>query len=120
MRAINLLALPVVTATALAVPGFVRAKDITYIGTVDVEPPEPSVVDQPWVKGTVFEDLNRNSQYDVGEPGIADVLVSNGVDVVVTNSGGKYRLPALPSNENGVRPIIHLTLGKCISSCSTT
>ncbi len=47
-------------------------------------------------RGTVFEDLNANGVLDEGEPGIANVRVSNGRDVVLTGSGGEYalRLPA--------------------------
>ena len=42
--------------------------------------------------GRVFEDLNGNGQLDSGEPGIADVRVSNGRDVVRTDSTGTYEL----------------------------
>ncbi len=47
-------------------------------------------------RGTVFEDLNANGVLDEGEPGIAKVRVSNGHDVVLTDSAGEYalRLPA--------------------------
>ncbi len=44
------------------------------------------------VPGKVFEDLNNNGTWEPGEPGIAGVRVSNGVDVVVTNDAGDYRL----------------------------
>ena len=42
--------------------------------------------------GRVFEDLNGNGQLDSGEPGIADVRVSNGTDVVRTDATGAYEL----------------------------
>lgn len=45
------------------------------------------------VTGTVFEDKNQNGVHDAGEPGIADVSVSNQIDVVKTNQKGKYVLP---------------------------
>ncbi len=44
------------------------------------------------VTGRVFEDLNRNTVADAGEPGIAGVRVSNGHQVVLTNSSGRYQL----------------------------
>ncbi|MEM1381741.1 MAG: calcineurin-like phosphoesterase family protein [Pseudomonadota bacterium] len=46
------------------------------------------------VSGVVFEDRNANSQRDSGEPGIRGVKVSNGLDVVLTDSQGRYELPA--------------------------
>ncbi len=42
--------------------------------------------------GRVFEDLNRNGQADPDEPGIADVRVSNGRDVTLTDANGAYQL----------------------------
>ena len=42
--------------------------------------------------GRVFEDLNRNGRADPDEPGIADVRVSNGRDVTLTNESGAYEL----------------------------
>lgn len=46
------------------------------------------------VRGIVFEDANRNGVFDPGEKGIPGVCVSNGREVVQTNSEGKYELPA--------------------------
>lgn len=43
-------------------------------------------------RGVVFEDLNGDGLRDAGEPGLADVAVSNGRDVVVTDAEGRYRL----------------------------
>jgi len=45
------------------------------------------------LEGTVFQDLNGNGTREVGEPGIPDILVSNGVAVTVTNEDGAYSLP---------------------------
>ncbi len=45
------------------------------------------------VRGRVFLDANGNGQADPGEPGIANVLVTDGVTVVVTAEDGSYRLP---------------------------
>ncbi len=44
-------------------------------------------------EGIVFHDLNGNGVYDVGEPPIPGVAVSNGEEVVLTDSEGRYRLP---------------------------
>ncbi|MCZ6711562.1 MAG: calcineurin-like phosphoesterase C-terminal domain-containing protein, partial [Gammaproteobacteria bacterium] len=44
------------------------------------------------ISGKVFEDLNLNGSWESGEPGVAGVRVSNGVDVVVTDGAGDYRL----------------------------
>lgn len=46
-------------------------------------------------KGTVYLDRNANGRQDRGERGIADVSVSNGLDVVRTDRHGRYRI-ALP------------------------
>ncbi len=44
------------------------------------------------VSGFVFEDLNKNRNYDTFEKGIPGVLVSNGYDVVETDKNGHYSL----------------------------
>lgn len=43
-------------------------------------------------KGMVYEDSNKNGKKDKSERGIAGVAVSNGIDVVQTNSKGEYKL----------------------------
>jgi hypothetical protein len=43
--------------------------------------------------GTVFEDRNGDGIREPGEPGMASVAVSNGVDVVLTGPDGSYRIP---------------------------
>lgn len=48
---------------------------------------------QETFSGVVFEDANRNSQRDEGEAGVAEVSVSNGVQVVQTDAQGRYELP---------------------------
>src|SRR4030042_2060004 len=45
------------------------------------------------VNGIVFEDKNKNLQYDADEKGITGILVSNQVDVVKTDKDGRYELP---------------------------
>lgn len=42
--------------------------------------------------GFVFEDLNQNGIRDAGEPGVSQVAVSNGLDVVLTDVDGRYEL----------------------------
>ncbi|MEM9169073.1 MAG: calcineurin-like phosphoesterase family protein [Pseudomonadota bacterium] len=44
-------------------------------------------------RGVVFEDVNRNSRRDAGEPGVPGVKVSNGRDVVASDADGAYALP---------------------------
>ncbi len=44
-------------------------------------------------QGLVFEDINRNGVFDAGERGIPGVGVSNGIEVVSTDSEGRYTLP---------------------------
>ena len=46
------------------------------------------------VRGVVFSDLNGDGQRQEDEPGIADVLVSNGREVTRTDEHGRYELPA--------------------------
>jgi hypothetical protein len=48
---------------------------------------------QQQARGFVFEDSNVDRQKDANERGIPGVLVSNGVDIVKTNSEGAYELP---------------------------
>ena len=43
-------------------------------------------------RGTVFRDDNGNGVRDSGEPGIADVRVSNGREVTLTDAGGDYTI----------------------------
>lgn len=44
--------------------------------------------------GQVFVDANRNGTRNGEEAGLADVVVSNGRDVVTTDDEGKYSIPA--------------------------
>jgi len=43
-------------------------------------------------RGRVFEDKNNNQTFDAGEPGLAGVRVSNGVQIVKTDKEGRYTL----------------------------
>ncbi|MEN7551623.1 calcineurin-like phosphoesterase C-terminal domain-containing protein [Rapidithrix thailandica] len=47
---------------------------------------------QGFIKGVVYEDRNYNRQWDKGEPGVPHVAVSNGWEVVQTNSKGQYKI----------------------------
>ncbi|MDR2057085.1 MAG: calcineurin-like phosphoesterase family protein [Dysgonamonadaceae bacterium] len=48
---------------------------------------------QSFVTGYVYEDTDRNGKRDKKDRGIAQVAVSNGVEVSLTDALGKYRLP---------------------------
>lgn len=48
---------------------------------------------QEQAKGIVFEDANANGKKDRNEKGIAQVAITNGEDVVLTDSKGNYKLP---------------------------
>lgn len=48
---------------------------------------------QTTVKGYVFEDNNNNGKRERREKGIANVAVTNGVEVVLTDAAGAYKLP---------------------------
>ncbi|MEM1094617.1 MAG: calcineurin-like phosphoesterase family protein [Bacteroidota bacterium] len=54
----------------------------------------PVALAQPSATGVVFHDMDGDGIRDDGEPGIAEVAVSNGVEVVRTASDGRYTLPA--------------------------
>ncbi len=42
--------------------------------------------------GVVFHDKNQNGTRDEGEPGLRDVRVSNGRDIVRTDAEGRYKI----------------------------
>ena len=69
----------------------VLAKDATYLGSVEAIPGGAAA---ETASGTVFVDTNRNSKLDNGETGVPGVLVSNGREVVITGTDGRYELPA--------------------------
>lgn len=48
---------------------------------------------QPASSGYVYDDSNRNGKKDRNEKGIPGVAVSNGQEVILTDSDGKYELP---------------------------
>lgn len=63
---------------------------LTRFPVVSAISTEPSNV----VKGVVYWDQNKDSKLDKNEPGIPNVCVSNGREVVKTDSLGRYTLPA--------------------------
>jgi hypothetical protein len=56
----------------------------------DLAPPAPSVA---YATGFVFED--RSGTRQPNSPGIADVMISNGRDVVLTDAAGRWTLPVM-------------------------
>jgi hypothetical protein len=48
---------------------------------------------QTTVQGHVFEDKNQNGKKEQNEKGIANVAVTNGLEVALSNAAGKYELP---------------------------
>lgn len=68
-----------------------NAKNIDYKATVETV---GYAKNANYVKGYVFVDENLNGVFDRRERGLKNVMVSNGIDVVLTDRSGKYRLPA--------------------------
>jgi hypothetical protein len=73
-------------------PGFVYAQEARPHG------PPPPAPGTDIVRGTVFLDRNGNGALDRGEPGISDVSVTNGLDVVQTDHRGEYRISLPPES----------------------
>lgn len=73
---------------------------------------------QQTVEGYVYLDSNRNGQRDRHERGIANIPVSNGRDIVMTNGKGKYRIRL--ADGFGVFPILPsdytMSAGKVVNS----
>ncbi|WP_029905065.1 calcineurin-like phosphoesterase family protein [Prevotella sp. 10(H)] len=53
---------------------------------------------QSIAKGQIFEDSNKNGKKDKNEKGVADVAVSNGREVILTDKDGYYELPVGDDN----------------------
>ena len=71
------LCLPIVVASTL----------VSANGPDEAQPGETQTA-----RGVVFDDGNGNRLRDEGEPGIADVRVSNGLDIVTTDQEGRYEI----------------------------
>ncbi|MGF1463837.1 MAG: calcineurin-like phosphoesterase C-terminal domain-containing protein [Maricaulaceae bacterium] len=79
---------------ALGAPAWAQAEPAEpYFGKIEVIPSEDDAP-RDTVTGVVFEDLNRDSIRQADEPGLANVIVSNGRDVALTDAQGAYALPA--------------------------
>jgi hypothetical protein len=68
-------------------------KRLIFIGTIACLTAMPAPA-QSFITGQVYEDVNRNGKRDGKDKGIAQVCVSNGTVVTLTDASGKYRLPA--------------------------
>lgn len=85
--------LTVAPAPAAASPTENR-DDAAYHGEVEVVRTPMGAADDSVLTGQVFVDANRNSVSDGGETGLSGVMVTNGREVVRTDSEGRYELPA--------------------------
>ncbi len=50
------------------------------------------------VSGVAYDDRNGNGSRDAGEPGLAGVQISNGVELTTTDAAGRYELPERAGN----------------------
>ena len=54
--------------------------------------PALAQLDAERAKGHIFEDRNGNASWEADEPGIPNVRVSNGIDVVLSDANGAYSI----------------------------
>ncbi|MEM0909478.1 MAG: calcineurin-like phosphoesterase C-terminal domain-containing protein [Pseudomonadota bacterium] len=66
-----------------------------YFAEIDVVK-DGQTVQTDTISGKVFNDANRNGKPDPNEAGIANVAISNGLDVVRTNVSGEYTIEVRP------------------------
>lgn len=92
--AVSALAAACATAPAAENAGSGDAAADPYFASIEVIPAAPDAPPRDAAAGHVFHDLNQDGVRQDGEPGVADVLVSNGRDVVATDAEGAYSLPA--------------------------
>ncbi len=65
---------------------------------------------QEVARGMVYVDANKNAALDEGEQGVADVVVSNGLDVVKTDADGRWELPVTDDTIiHVVKPVGYMT-----------
>ena len=72
----------------------IDGKATDYKATIDVRPANGEEVTR--ISGWVFEDLNWDGRRQSDEPGIPGVMVSDGLNVVVTDANGHGRVPIFP------------------------
>lgn len=70
----------------------VTAATISSVAFVAVSTSRDAADELTPAKGFVFHDTNGNGRRDSGEKGLADVRVSNGVDIVKTDAEGRYEI----------------------------
>lgn len=75
-------------AVATAVP-----RPASWIAGPEIVPGPASDSRPHAIEGRVFEDLNLDGMYQADEPGISGVKVSNGLEVTLSDTYGRYRLP---------------------------
>jgi hypothetical protein len=81
------------TSSAADGPTHASWNETAYRGHVEVVRTEEGPADPSVLDGTVFVDRDRDSVHDRRERGLAGVVVSNGREVVTTDSQGRYELP---------------------------
>ena len=76
-------------------PGLTRRALLTGVGSSALAAGAAPVRAQrrSVISGTVFHDRSGTGRRRASDPGIADVMVSNGRDVARTDDGGRWRLP---------------------------
>jgi hypothetical protein len=52
-----------------------------------------TAAEQLYAVGMVYNDVNHNRHHELSESGIPNVRISNGRDIVLTDTLGKYRIP---------------------------
>lgn len=60
-----------------------------------IAPASALALPPPCNSGIVYEDRNGNGNRDEGEPGLPDIRVSDGVELVASDAHGHYHLPAI-------------------------
>lgn len=69
------------------------SEESVYRGQVEVVRDADGSTDDSTLTGRVFVDENRDGTGDEDEAGLADVMVTNGRDVTLTDDEGRYSLP---------------------------
>lgn len=79
----------------IALKGLVTAapRPAAWIAGPEIVPGATSGSRLPYIEGVVFEDLNLDGKYQADEPGVGGVKVSNGLEVTLSDTKGRYRLP---------------------------